>query len=310
MRRMPELWKTLTRSCLLCLIQNTLPRIKTLATCSSLCFFVLPGELVFLWKFLFSSVQLFSHVQLFVTPWTAACQASLSITNSRAYSTSCPLSWWCHPTISSSVVPFSSCLQSFPAIRVLSNESVLRIRWPKYWNFSFSINPFNEYSGCISFRLDWLDLLALQGTLNSLIWHHSSKASVLRCSAFFIVQFSYPYMTTGKTIVLTRRTFVGKVMSLLFNTLSAAAAAKSLQSCPILCDLLDGSPPGSPVPGILQAGTLEWVAISFSSLWKWKVKVKLLSRVRLLATCPTLSDPMECSPPGSSVHGIFQARVA
>ena len=103
---------------------------------------------------------------------------------------------------------------------VFSNESVLRIRWPKYWSFSFSISPSNEYSGLISFRMDWLDLLAVQGTLKSLLQHHSSKASILRCSAFFMVQLSHPYMTTRKTTPLTRRTFVGKVMSLLFNVLS------------------------------------------------------------------------------------------
>ena len=108
----------------------------------------------------------------------------------------------------------------FPSIRVFSNETALRIRWPKYWNFSFSISPFNEYSGLISFRMDWLDLLAIQKTLKSLLQHHSSKASILRCSAFFIVQLSHPCMTTGKTIALTRWTFVGKVMSLLFNRLS------------------------------------------------------------------------------------------
>ena len=108
----------------------------------------------------------------------------------------------------------------FPRIRVFSNESVLHIRWPKYWSFSFSISPSNEYSGLISFRIDWLDLLAVQGTLRSLLQHHSSKASVLRCSVFFIVQLSHPYMTTGKTIALTRWTFVGKVISLLLNMLS------------------------------------------------------------------------------------------
>ena len=109
------------------------------------------------------------------------------------------------------------CLPSiFPSIRVFSNESALRIRWPKYWSFSFSISPSNEYSGLISFRIDWFDLLEVQGTLKSLLQHHSSKASILRCSAFFIVQLSHPYMTTGKTIALTRWTFVGKVMSLLF----------------------------------------------------------------------------------------------
>ena len=109
----------------------------------------------------------------------------------------------------------------FPSIRVFSNESVLCIRWPKYWSFSFSISPSNEYSGPISFRMDWLDLLAVQGTLKSLLQHHSAKASILRYSAFFTVQLSHPYMTTGKTIALTRRTFVGKIMSLLFNMLTA-----------------------------------------------------------------------------------------
>ena len=108
----------------------------------------------------------------------------------------------------------------FPSIRVFSNESALRIRWPKYWSFSFNISPSNEHLGVIFFRMDWLDLLVVQGTLKSLLQHHSSKASILRCSAFFIVQLSHPYMTTGKTIALTRRTFVGKVMSLLLNMLS------------------------------------------------------------------------------------------
>ena len=134
---------------------------------------------------------------------------------------------------------------------------------PKYWSFSFSISPSNEYSRLISFRIDWFDL-AVQGTLKSLLQHHSSKASILRCSALFIVHLSHPHMSTGKTIALTRWIFVGKVMSLLFNMLSAAAA-KLLQLCPTLCDPIDGSPPGSPVPGIFQARTLEWVAISFSN---------------------------------------------
>ena len=113
----------------------------------------------------------------------------------------------------------------FPRIRAFSNESVLCIRWPKYWSFSFSISPSNEYSGLISFRIDWFDLLAVQGTLKSLIQHHSSKASILQCSAFLIVQLSHPYMTTGKTIPLTRRNFVGKVMSLIFNMLSMLVIA-------------------------------------------------------------------------------------
>ena len=134
-----------------------------------------------------------------------------------ACSNSCPLSWWCHPTISFSVIPFSSRLQSFPA-SVFSNESALRIRCPNYWSFSFSINPSNEYSGLTSFRMNWLDLFAVQGTLKSLLQHHSSKASVLWHSAFFTVQLSHPCVTTGKT-TLTRWASVGKVMSLLFNVL-------------------------------------------------------------------------------------------
>ena len=129
------------------------------------------------------------------------------------YPNSCPLSQWCHPTISSSVVPFSSHLQSFPSIMVFSNESALRIRWPKYWSFSFNISPSKEHPGLISFRRDRLDLLAVQGNLKSLLQHHSSKASILRHSAFFTVQLSHPYMTTGKTIALTRWTLVGKIMS-------------------------------------------------------------------------------------------------
>ena len=166
----------------------------------------------------FSSVQSLSHVQLFVTPWTAASQASLSINNS----------WSLLKFISIELVMPSNHLilcdpllppSIFASIRVFSNESVLCIRWPKYWSFSF-INPSNEYSGLISFRMDWLDLLAVEGTLKSLLQHHSSKASILRCSAFFIVQLSHPYMTTGKTKALTRWNFVGNIMSLLFNMLS------------------------------------------------------------------------------------------
>ena len=128
-----------------------------------------------------------------------------------------PSSQWSHPAISSSVAPFSSCRQSLSSIRVFSNESTLRMRWPKYWSFSFSIIPSKEIPGLISFRMDWLDLFAGQGTLKSLLQHHGSKALILRRSAFFTVQLSHPYMTTGKTIALTRQTFVGKVMSLLLN---------------------------------------------------------------------------------------------
>ena len=173
----------------------------------------------------FSSVQLLSCVQLFVTPWTAACQASLSIINSRSLSKLMSIESvmpsnhliLCHPLLLLSSI--------FPSIRVFSNESVLCIRWPKCWSFSFSISPSNEYSGLISFRVDWLDLLAVQGTLKSLLQHHSSKASIFWRSDFFIVQLSHPYITTGKTIALTRWTFVGKIMSLLFNTLSRFVVA-------------------------------------------------------------------------------------
>ena len=155
---------------------------------------------------------------LFAMPWTAACQASLSITNSWSI-----LKLMCMDLVmpSNHVIfcfPLFLPPSIFPSIRVFSNESVLCIRWPNYW--SFSISPSNEYSRLISFRMDWLYLLAVQGTVNSLLQHHSSKASILQHSAFFIVQLSHPYMTTGKTIALTRRTFVGKVMSLLFNMLS------------------------------------------------------------------------------------------
>ena len=127
----------------------------------------------------------------------------------RVYSDSYPLSWWCHPTISSSVVPFS-CLQSFSGSGFLQMSQLSTSGGPKYWSLSFNINPSNKYSGLISFRMDWLDLLAVQGTLKSLLQHHSSKASILRHSTFFIIHLSHPYMTTGKTITLTRRTFVAK----------------------------------------------------------------------------------------------------
>ena len=174
----------------------------------------------------FHSVQSFSCVQLFAIPWTAARQASLSITNSQSLLKLMSIE---------SVMPSSHLIlccpllrlsSMFPNTRVFSNESVLYIRWWNYWRFfSSSITPCNEYSGLIFFTLDWLDLLAVQGTLKSLLQHHSLKASVLQRSAFFIVQLSHPYMTTGKTIALIRWTFVGKVMSLLFNMLSRLVIA-------------------------------------------------------------------------------------
>ena len=138
----------------------------------------------------------------------------------RDYLNSCASSWWCHPTISSSVVPFSSCPQSFPASGSFQMSQLFTWRGQSIGSFSFNISPSNEHPGLISFRMDWLDLLAVQGTLKSLLQHHNSKASILWRSAFFTVQLSHSYMTTGKTIALTRRTFVGKVMSLLFNKLS------------------------------------------------------------------------------------------
>ena len=169
----------------------------------------------------------FSHsvVSDSATPWTAAHQASLSITNSRSLLKLMSIELvmpsnhliLCRPLL---LLP-----SIFPSIRVFSSESDCCITWPKYWSFSFSISPSNDHPGLISFRMDWLDLLAVQGTLKSLLQHHGSKGSILRCSAFFIVQLSHPYMTTGKTIALTTQTFVSKVMSLLFNMLSRLVIA-------------------------------------------------------------------------------------
>ena len=164
---------------------------------------------------------------------------------------------------------------TFPTIRVFSNELPLRIRWPKYWSFSFSISPSNEYSGLISFRIDWLDLLAVQGTFKSLLQHHSSKATVLQCSAFFVVQFSYPYMTTGKTIALTRWTIVGKGMSLLFNMLSRLVITFLPRSKCLLISWLQ-----SPSAVILEPK---------------KIKSDTAQ------SCPTLCNPMDCSMPGFPV---------
>ena len=202
-------------------------------------------------------VQSLSGVELFVTPWTAACQASLSFTISRRLLKLMSIE---------SVIPsnhlFLCCplllLPSiFPNIRIFSNKVALCIRWPKYWNFSFSISPSNEYSGLISFRMDWLDLLAVQGILKSLFQHHSSKASILRCSAFFIVQISHPYMTAGKTIALTRWTFVGKVMSLLFNMLSRLVISFLPRSKYLLISWLQ-----SPSAVILEAKKIKSVTLS------------------------------------------------
>ena len=215
-----------------------------------------------------------SRVRRLVTPWTAACQSSLSFTASQSLlkllsiesampSSHCVL---CHPLL---LLP-----SVFPSIRVFSNESAFPIRRPKDWSFSFSISPSNEYSGLISFRIDGFDLLAVRGTLKSLLQYHSSKASIVQCSAFFIVQLSHPYMITGKTIALTRWTFVDKVMSLLLNMLSRLVIAFLPRSKRLLilwlqspsAVILDYSLSNSSVHGILQAGILEWVAIFFSKI--------------------------------------------
>ena len=175
---------------------------------------------IYIYVYIYQSVQSLSSGRLFATPWTAEHQTSLSITNSQnlikfmSFEPVMPSNHLilCHPLL----LPPSA----FPNIRDFSNESVLGIRWPKHWSFSLSINLSNEYYGLVSFRMDWLELLAVQGTLKSLLQHHRSKASILWCSAFFIVHLSHPHMTIGKTIALNRWTFVGKVMSPFFNMLS------------------------------------------------------------------------------------------
>ena len=202
-------------------------------------------------------VQLLNRVQLFATPWTAAHQASLSFTSSQ-----CLLKFMaielmilfnhfilCHPLLLLSSI--------FPNNRVFSNESGFPIRWPKYWSFSFSISPSKEYSGLISFRIDWFDLLAVQGTLQSLLQHHSSKASIFWRSVFFMVQLSHLYMTTGKIIALTICSFVGKMMSLIFNTLSRFVTAFLSRSKNLLISWLQ-----SPPAVILEAKKIKFVTVS------------------------------------------------
>ena len=203
------------------------------------------------------SVQSFSSVWLFATPWTAAHQASLSITTFQSPP---------KPMSIVSVMPSNHLVlcrpllllpSIFPSIRVFSNESALHIRWPKNWSFSFNISPFNEHPGLISFRMDWSDLFAVQGTLKSLLQHHSSKASILLCSAFFIV---HPYMTTGKTIALTRWTFVGKAMSLLFNMLSRLVITFLPRSKHLLISWLQS--PSAVIP------TIKWNSTIYRAPWK------------------------------------------
>ena len=217
---------------------------------------------VLLW--LFSSVQSLSRVRLFAIPRIAAHQASLSTTNSRS---SLKL------TSIESVIPSSHLILCRPllllppippSIRVFSNESILHRRWPKYWSFSFSIIPSKEHPGLISFRMDWLDLLAVQGTLKNLLQHHSSKASILWCSAFFTVQLSHPYMTTGKTIPLTRRIFVGKVMSLFLNMLSRLVITFLLRSKRLLISWLQSPSAVILEPRKIKSDTVSTVSPSIS----------------------------------------------
>ena len=212
----------------------------------------------------FSSVQLLSRVRLFATPWIAAHQASLSITNSRSLPKLTPIKSvmpsghliLCHPLV---LLP-----PMLPSISVFSKESTLGIRWPKYWSFSFIISPSNEHPGLISCRMDWLDLLAVQGTLKSLLQHHSWKPSIFRCSAFFTVQLSHPYMTTVKNIALTRWTFVGKVMSLLFNMLSRLVITFLPRSKPVLISWLQSPSAVILEPPKIKSDTVSTVSPSIS----------------------------------------------
>ena len=208
----------------------------------------------------FDNIQ-FSHSVMFNSLWPHGMQHGRLPWPSPtpgACSNSCPSSQWCNPTILSSVVPFSSCLQNFPASTFY--QWVLRIRWPKYWSFSFSIRPSNKYSGLISFRTDWFDLLPIQKTLKSLLQHHNSKASILCYSAFFMVQLSHPYTTTGKTIALTRQTFGGNVMCLLFNMLSRLVIAFLPRSKHLLITWLQ-----SPSAAILEPKKINFITVSIVS---------------------------------------------
>ena len=195
-----------------------------------------------------------------VIPWTAAPQASLSITNSWSLLKLMSIMLMMPSNHHILCCPFLLPPSIFPSIRVFSNELVLHIRWPKYWSFSFNISPSNEYSGLISFRMDWFDLPAVQGTLKSLLQHHNSKASILQCSAFFTVQLSHPYMTTGKIIALTRWTFIGKVMLLLFNMLSRLVITFLPRSKHLLISCLQ-----SPSAVILEPPKIKSVPVSIVS---------------------------------------------
>ena len=264
--------------------------------------------LIIIWKPMPStvsqSVQLLSHVWLFVTPWTAAHQASLSFTNSwsllklMAIELVMPFNHLilCHLLL---LLP-SIC----PSIRVFSNESVLRIRWPNYWSFSFCISPSSECSELISFRIDWFDILEVQGTFKSLLQHHSSKASILWCSAFFMVQLSHPYMTTEKTTALTRRTFVGKIMSLIFNMLSRYVIAFLPRSKRLLISCLH-----SPSAVILETQKIKSLTVSIVSpsichevmgldatifiFWMWSFKLAFSPSIVVISNISFLSGKLQ-----------------
>ena len=224
----------------------------------------LPKKSVFIFQF--SSFQSLSHVRLFATPWTAVRQASQSITNSRGLPKPMSIELGmpskdlilCHPLLLPSI---------FPSIRVFSNGSAFCIRWPKYWSFSFNISPSHEHPGLVSFRMDWLDLLAVQGTCKSLLQHYTSKTSILWFSAFFIVQLSHPYMTTGKTIALIRRTSVDKVMSLLFNMLSRLVITFLPRSKHLLISWLQSPSVVILEPRKIKSDTVSTVSHLFTMKW-------------------------------------------
>ena len=304
---------------------------------------------------IFSSVQSLNCVQLFATPWTAACQASLTITNSRSPPKPMPIELVMPSNHLIFCCPLLLLPSVFLSIKVFSNESALHIRWPKYWSFSFNISPSSEHPGLISFRVDWLNLLAVQGTLESLLQHHSSKAWILWCSAFFMVQLSHPYMITGKTIDLTKQTFVGKVISLFFNKSSRR------HDCQVTHKLKPDNrrlPIPSPVLGMCfclpfwpplaaltihpwdrnvvwsPTGLKRWLNPVDVSIWTSKILVvecrnllylralqtkppkevsflikPVCVHAMLLQSCLTLCNPVDCSLPSSFVYGILEAGI-
>ena len=247
-----------------------------------------------------SLVQLLSHVWLFVTPWIAACQTSLSITNSWCLLKLIPIESvmasshliLCRPLLLLPPIP--------PSVRVFSNESTLHKRWPKYWSFSFNISPSNEHPGLISFRMDWLDLLAVQGALKSLLQHHCSKALIFRCSAFLTVQLSHRYMTTGKTIALTRRTFVGEVIFLLLNMLSRLVITFLPRSKCLLISWLQ-----SPSAVILEPHKIKSDTVSPSICHEVMGPDATILVFWMLSFKPTFHSPLSLSARGFLVHLHF-----